>query len=40
VLAHWNLGLNLRWEHDGDGPFANLNLFNLADARTAIPPTR
>jgi outer membrane receptor protein involved in Fe transport len=37
VPAYWNLGLNLRWDPDGDGSYANLNLSNLLDTEIRYP---
>jgi len=37
VPGYWNLGLNLRWDPEGDGPYANLNLSNLLDTEIRYP---
>ena len=37
VPAYWNLGLNLRWDPDGDGLYANVNLSNLLDTEIRYP---
>lgn len=37
VPGYWNLGLNLRWDPKGAGPYANLNVSNLLDAEIRYP---
>jgi outer membrane receptor protein involved in Fe transport len=37
VPAYWNLGLNLRWDPAGVGPYANLNVSNLLDEEIRYP---
>jgi outer membrane receptor protein involved in Fe transport len=37
VPAYWNLGLNLRWDPPGAGPYASLNASNLLDAEIRYP---
>ncbi len=37
VPAYWNVGLNLRWDPAGPGPYANLNVSNLLDEEIRYP---
>jgi len=37
VPAYWNVGLNLRWDPTGPGPYANLNVSNLLDEEIRYP---
>jgi outer membrane receptor protein involved in Fe transport len=37
VPAYWNLGLNLRWDPPGAGPFASFNVANLLDEEIRYP---
>ncbi len=37
VPGYWDLGLNLRWDPEGPGPYAALNASNLLDAEIRYP---
>ena len=37
VPGYWNLGLNLRWDPAGAGPYAALNVANLLDTQIRYP---
>ena len=37
VPAYWNLGLNLRWDPAGAGPYADLNVSNLLGTEIRYP---
>ena len=37
VPAYWNLGLNLRWDPVGAGPYVDLNCSNLLDTEIRYP---
>ena len=37
VPDYWNLGVNLRWDPDGAGPFVNLNVSNVLDSEIRYP---
>jgi len=37
VPGYWNLGLNLRWDPTGPGPYAALNVSNLLDGENRYP---
>jgi len=37
VPGYWNVGLNLRWNPIGPGPYANLNVSNLLDEEIRHP---
>jgi outer membrane receptor protein involved in Fe transport len=37
VPSYWNLGLNLRWDPLGAGPYGALNVSNLLDAEIRYP---
>jgi outer membrane receptor protein involved in Fe transport len=37
VPAYWNVGLNLRWDPAGPGPYAALNVANLLDEEIRYP---
>lgn len=37
VPGYWDLGLNLRWDPSGHGPYASLHVSNLLDAEIRYP---
>lgn len=37
VAGYWNVGLNLRWDPPGEGPFASISVSNLFDSENRYP---